>query len=93
MRHLFSSPFRLRDMPNMIATLFGRGTHLGLESHVEERRGNSDHVCEGQPGGTRRPAEVFVSLYVHVWRHELALVQQFHTLPPHWPIPPLPYAP
>jgi len=41
-------------------------THLGLEGHVEERRRDGDHVGERQEGGTFGPAEVFVSLNVHV---------------------------
>jgi len=41
-------------------------THLGLECHVEESRRDGDHVGEGQEGGAFGPAEVFVSLDVHV---------------------------
>ena len=45
---------------------WSRCTHLGLESHVEESRRDGDHVGEGQEGGASGPAEVFVSLDVHV---------------------------
>lgn len=41
-------------------------THLGLECHVEESRRDSNHVGERQEGSASGPAEVFVSLDVHV---------------------------
>ena len=52
------------------------GTHLCSVTKIEQSAGDGGDIDEGQPGGTRCPAEEFVPLHVHVWML-LALIQLF----------------
>ena len=68
-QHIQTTPCQHRMLPDSPAapTPAGRKTHIRRPGKVEENARHGEHVGEGNPSGTRCPAEVFVSLHVHVW--------------------------
>lgn len=56
-------PLRLSDQE------MNKTTHISNISHIPKHTRNRDDVHDRQPGRARRPAEVFVSVDVHVFAH------------------------